>query len=106
MWVGKRYGQLRSLPSDPRKKSKGWKRDTAVSETTQLPVDRSGGLYDVQSSWPVQCDRRVKASGTQTYWPVQCDGTSEVFWKSSRPGLSSPSDGRRVKASGKVAQPT
>ena len=31
---------------------------------------------------------------------------SEGFWKSSRPGLSSPSDGRRVKASGEVAQPT
>ena len=54
-----------------KRKTKGWNRDTAVSETTQPPVDSSGGLYNDQSSWPVQCDRRVKASGTQMYWPIR-----------------------------------
>ena len=91
--VGK--SPVRSVEVTPSKslckrETKGWNRDTAVSETTQLPVDSSGGLYDDQSSWPVQCDRRVKASGTQTYWPVQCDGTSEVFWKSSSTGPYHP----------------
>ena len=49
---------VRSVEVSPSKslckrETKGWNRDTAVSETTQLPVDSSGGLYDDQSSWPV-----------------------------------------------------
>ena len=55
MWVGPPVRSVEVTPSKSlcKRKTKGWNRDTAVSETTQLPVDSSGGLYDDQSSWPV-----------------------------------------------------
>ena len=83
---------VRSIEVTPSKslckrETKGWNRDTAVSETTQLPVDSS-----TKSSRPglSSVTGEVKASGTQSYWPVQCDGTSEVFWKSSSTGPYHP----------------
>ena len=83
----------------------GWVKHNRVKDSR----DRS-----LRSQWASKSSRpglssetgQVKASGTQSTWPAQCGRTSEGFWKSSRTGLSSPSDGRRVKSSGKVAQPT
>ena len=88
-------GGVKSLPNKEPVQQRGGG-ETEVSEASEL-----------QSPVDLACPMRQESEG---FWrPVDLAHQrweSEGFWKSSRPGLSSPSDGRRVKATSKVAQPT
>ena len=80
----------------------GWKHKESATQETEVSE-----ASELQSPVDLACPMRQESEG---FWrPVVLAHQrweSEGFWKSSRPGLSSPSDGRRVEASGKVAQPT